>query len=74
LLRKKGIGLIYKGLGPCPRILAEKPGDAYLLDYFFRKAYSHGVSLYDVSYINYSHKASDIEETLSKLQFAITSM
>jgi glutamate-1-semialdehyde 2,1-aminomutase len=74
LFKSRGIGLSYKGLGPCPIILPDNPKDINLIDDFFRKAFARGISLYNVSYINYSHKKSDIEEVLEKLDNVISSM
>jgi len=71
ILRDKGIPLEYKGMGQCPILSTDNPG---IKDKFFRKAYSNGVSLYNVSYINYSHKATDIEETLERLDRAASSI
>jgi glutamate-1-semialdehyde 2,1-aminomutase len=36
-----------------------------------RAAFKHGVSLYSTSYVNYSHKDEDIEETLERMDKAI---
>ncbi|MBN1623107.1 MAG: aminotransferase class III-fold pyridoxal phosphate-dependent enzyme [Clostridia bacterium] len=74
LFMSRGIGLSYKGLGPCPIIVSDNPRDINLIDDFFRKAFAIGISLYNVSYINYSHKKSDIEEVLEKLDNVISSM
>lgn len=68
IFREKGIGLLYKGFGTCPKLVENESG---LCDRFFRAAYTEGVSLYNVSYINFSHKDRDIAEVLSKLRAAI---
>lgn len=70
LFDQYGILLAFKGFWPCP-ILVSKPGaDDSLHDRFFRLAYKHGVSLYNVSYVNFSHLSADIDEALARLQAA----
>jgi glutamate-1-semialdehyde 2,1-aminomutase len=39
---------------------------------FFKACWRRGVSLYDVSYVNYSHEAGDIEEAVSKIREALS--
>jgi hypothetical protein len=34
---------------------------------FMRQAFKHGVSLYNVSYVNFSHSEQDIDEALERL-------
>ncbi len=65
----RGIPIEYKGLGQCPVMTAI---DKNLKDRFLRRAYANGVSLYNVCYVNFSHKAPDIEETLFRLSNAIS--
>ncbi len=59
-------------LAPCPE-RAEAPMPDAFPD-FFRAAYQHGVSLYNVCYTNFSHAASDIQETLDRLDAALGSL
>jgi glutamate-1-semialdehyde 2,1-aminomutase len=68
LFREHGISLAYEGFPQCPAI----SGDAGLVDEFHRKAYEYGVSLYNVSYVNFSHKDKDISETVDKLEKALS--
>jgi len=74
MFRKKGIGLEYRGPGPCPKLISLDTDETGLVDKFFRSAYLQGVSLYNVSYINYSHRKNDIAEVLDKLLSAISGM
>ncbi|MDX1357830.1 MAG: aminotransferase class III-fold pyridoxal phosphate-dependent enzyme [Clostridia bacterium] len=67
ILYKKGIPIEYKGMGQCPVMVGK---DLALRERFMRRAYVNGVSLYSVSYINFSHKAGDITETIEKLNKA----
>ena len=66
-----GIGITVKGLWPCPRFMSD---DANLIPKFMRAAYANGVVLYNVSYVNYSHKDSDLTEALERLEKAVKSM
>lgn len=38
---------------------------------FFKACWRKGISLYDVSYVNYSHEVRDIEEAVSKMTEAL---
>jgi hypothetical protein len=42
--------------------------DAPVRERFFRLAYRNGLSLYNVPYINFSHKDKDIEQALEKFK------
>ncbi|MGB9596440.1 MAG: aspartate aminotransferase family protein [Candidatus Poribacteria bacterium] len=53
-----------QGFYPCPQITFSQNG---IREKFFRSAYRNGVSLYDIPYVNYSHKDEDIDEALSRL-------
>jgi len=70
LLESGGIPLKYVGFWPCPTIVPLKNDGSEIKNKFLRAAYKHGVSLYNVSYVNFSHSDSDIEEALSKLEAA----
>jgi hypothetical protein len=68
MFNEKGIALSYKGFGACPRLVEDENG---LADRFQRAAFNEGISLYGVSYINYSHRDNDITEVLDRLCEAI---
>lgn len=70
LLEEYKIPLKYVGFWPCPAIVSLKNGTPEIKDSFFRAAYRHGVSLYNVSYVNFSHSDSDIHEALERLKNA----
>jgi len=36
-----------------------------------RAGYKYGVSMYSVSYVNYSHKDKDIDETIERMDKAV---
>lgn len=58
------------GFPVCP-IFRFEAGDKNWQELFFRACYKSGVSLYNVPYVNYSHKKEDIQETLIKMEKAI---
>ncbi|MEN6316283.1 MAG: aminotransferase class III-fold pyridoxal phosphate-dependent enzyme [Clostridiaceae bacterium] len=58
------------GLWPCPTFVETDMRCGMLKDRFFRSAYKNGISLYNVSYVNYSHREEDIDEALDKLAVA----
>ncbi|GIP34818.1 aminotransferase class III-fold pyridoxal phosphate-dependent enzyme [Paenibacillus sp. J2TS4] len=45
-----------------------------LKERFFRFAYKHGLSLYNVSYVNFSHREQDIVEALSRMERVCTDL
>jgi glutamate-1-semialdehyde 2,1-aminomutase len=59
-----------RGLWPCPQITFSGSDAGLTREAFFRAAYRNGVSLYDVSYVNFSHQDADIAETLERLETA----
>lgn len=64
LFKRHKIKAALKSFPVCPFFdFAEKDyGDS-----FFKGCYRSGVSLYNVPYVNYSHKEKDIEETLKRV-------
>ncbi len=69
LFQDTGLPLKLRGLAPCPVFCEEQP-DRPALALFMRKAFAHGVSLYRVPYVTFSHQDADIDETLAKLELA----
>jgi glutamate-1-semialdehyde 2,1-aminomutase len=67
---KYDIPIMVKGFWPCPTFTVQKDAPQDIVANFMNLAYKYGISLYNVSYVNYSHKDSDIEETLEKLEKA----
>jgi glutamate-1-semialdehyde 2,1-aminomutase len=65
-----GIPMKIKGYWPCPTFSPNKDAEAGLLNSFLRESYRQGVSLYNVSYVNFSHTDADIQETLERLDEA----
>lgn len=65
----RGIPLTMAGLPPCPAFTATDDTPD-VLPTFMRAAFRHGVSLYQVPYVNYSHTDADIAETLDRLDRA----
>lgn len=70
-LKSAGVPLALLGHYACPTFTALENARPGLLTDFFRAAYRHGVSLYNVSYVNFSHKKEDCDETLERLDKAI---
>ncbi len=62
------------GFWPCPSITFQGPEKGANRERFLRSAYHHGVSLYDVSYVNLSHTDSDIAEALERLDSACSAV
>ena len=58
------------GFPVCP-MFSFTQNDRDRQELFFRECYRHGVSLYTVPYVNYSHKKEDIREALAKIEDAI---
>lgn len=70
-----GVPLRYSGMPACP-FLHPTQGDprnagAPAIDSFLRAAYRNGLSLYLVSYPNFSHSEADIAEALERLDAAV---
>jgi glutamate-1-semialdehyde 2,1-aminomutase len=68
LFKTHEISITIKGLPPCPIFMSDS---VELLAEFFKNCYRHGVSLYNVPYVNYSHKAKDLEEAVKRIEQAI---
>ena len=68
LFQQYGIPAEVRGFWPCPQFLFHGPEVGAQRDRFFRSAYRHGISLYDVSYVNFSHQDGDIAEALERLE------
>ena len=64
LMTDRNIGAKLEGFWPCP-IWSFENLDA---SNFFRACYKHGLSLYNVSYVNFSHKDGDVEEALTRFE------
>ncbi|MCC6442200.1 MAG: aminotransferase class III-fold pyridoxal phosphate-dependent enzyme [Armatimonadetes bacterium] len=70
MFRSKGLPIEAQGFWPCPQIVFLTDAPEGLYERFYRAAYRNGVSLYDVSYVNFSHQDKDIAETLERLEKA----
>lgn len=71
LFKKYNISAAISGFDVCPQLSFEKSEEQSA---FFRNSYLNGVSLYNVSYVNYSHKKEDIDETLQRLEKAVANI
>lgn len=68
MFKKHKVKAVFKGFPVCPLFDFE---DSNLKRDFLKECYKNGVSLYDVSYVNYSHKENDIQETLKRMEKAL---
>lgn len=66
LFKKHKINAEFKGFSVCPQLVFEGDSAKFSAP-FFRNCYLNGISLYNVSYVNYSHKDKDIDETIEKI-------
>lgn len=73
LFRKYKVPGDLVGLPVCPvfRFESSEEDDKNWQELFFKTCYKNGVSLYNLPYVNYSHKEEDIQETLVKMEKAI---
>jgi len=74
IFASRQIPIELKGFWPCPTFTLTGGAAPAVKERFFRAAYRNGVSLYNVSYVNFSHKDADIEETLERLDRACSEL
>ncbi|MDY7009169.1 MAG: aminotransferase class III-fold pyridoxal phosphate-dependent enzyme [Planctomycetota bacterium] len=74
LFEQYALGIRLEGMAPCPIFVFEaetgKTDTDRLQDVFFRASYRHGLSFYNVSYVNFSHRDEDITEAMDRLDAA----
>ncbi|TNJ64466.1 aminotransferase class III-fold pyridoxal phosphate-dependent enzyme [Paenibacillus hemerocallicola] len=70
LFEQYGVPIALRGFWPCPSLAGQGVEGAAALKRFFRLAYKHGVSMYNTSYVNFSHRDEHIEEALNRLDRA----
>ena len=71
LFTDAGIPLSLRGFWPCPALTTTGSAAPHQwLTPFLRLAFKHGVSLYTVPYVNFSHTEQDIAEALERLGHA----
>ncbi len=71
LFEQHGVPAKVVGLWPCPAFSFAREAPADLPDRFYRAAYRCGVSLYQTSYVSFSHQDADVAETLERLERGI---
>lgn len=71
LFEKYNVPTVIKGFWPCPTFVNKAGAPKDLNARILRAGFKHGVSLYSTSYVNYSHKDADIEETIERMDKAI---
>ena len=74
IFTEQGVPLAMQGFWPCPQLVAQPGAAPDLLNRFLAAAFAHGVSLYGVSYVNYSHQDADLAEALERLAPAVRSL
>ena len=65
-----GVPIRLGGLPVCPQF----EGDGDVMRRFFAACYHNGVSLYNVPYVNYSHKGQDVDETVARIETAMAEL
>jgi glutamate-1-semialdehyde 2,1-aminomutase len=68
LLDARGVACRIEGVSVCPSISFADPRAR---ETFFRACYRNGVSLYDVPYVTWSHRPSDVDEALERFARAV---
>jgi len=68
LFERHGVPAYVVGFWPCPAFSFAPDAPPDLAERFYRAAYRNGVSLYQVSYVSFSHQDADIAETLERLE------
>lgn len=71
ILDAQGVPVRIRGLPVCPSLVFDSRENR---DAFFRACYANGLSLYDVPYVNWSHRPADVAETLERLKSAAAGM
>ena len=74
LFKKYGFGLEMKGFPCCKTFAATPEAKGGEQGAFMRACFGNGVSLYGVSYVNFSHQYSDLDETLQRMEQALISI
>lgn len=69
-----GVPLRVQGFWPCAQFCPQPGAPADLLGRFFRAAFRHGVVLYGVSYVNFSHQDADVADALQRLERAVAEL
>ncbi len=71
---RHGLAADVRGLCPCAALTFPTTAPAGVAERFFRSAYRHGVSLYGVNYLTFSHQEADIHEALARLDAAVAKL
>jgi glutamate-1-semialdehyde 2,1-aminomutase len=66
LFAKHGLPAEMKGFWCCPRMVFGPDAPSGLSDDFMRACYRNGISMYNVGYVNFSHKDADVAECLER--------
>ena len=70
IYKEHGLPMEWQGFWPCPQLVYGPDAPADLRERFMRAAYANGLSLYQVSYVTFSHKDADIGEALERMDKA----
>ncbi|MEA4832364.1 MAG: aminotransferase class III-fold pyridoxal phosphate-dependent enzyme [Oscillospiraceae bacterium] len=73
IFEKHALPVRVLGAAPCPTF-TDLPDGGDIITRLMSACYKHGISFYNVSYVNFSHKADDIAEVLEKLEAACTEL
>jgi glutamate-1-semialdehyde aminotransferase len=71
LFAARGLPISIGGFRPCPAwsfTASDAVSQAAITERFFRASYRRGLSLYNVSYLSFSHHDADIQETTARFE------
>ena len=67
IYKEHDLPMEWQGFWPCPQLVYGPDAPKDLRERFMRAAYANGLSLYQVSYVTFSHKDADIDEALERM-------
>ena len=74
LFEKYQYPLVMKGAAPCKTYTLQEGAKGNEIDAFIHECFKNGVSLYGVSYVNFSHQYADLDETLEKMEQSLQAL
>lgn len=74
LFEKYRYPLVMKGLPVCPTFALKPGARGTEIDDFLHECFKNHISLYTVSYVNFSHQMSDLDETLAGMEKSLAAL
>lgn len=74
IFSEAGVPAAFRGCPTCPQLVFDSgraDRDAHLRANLLRGLFTRGVSIYNVSYVNFAHGVADIDETLDRWRDAV---